>query len=272
MDSRKCRSRIRDCGAHNALLRQKLIDRLELEAEDALCGVARCSGIVSFGKDTKGKQRLIIKDADGNEHEELIPKWRQVIVFEGEHVEKGETVVDGEPWVVPLLYARDGDRIILHGSTGAGALRHVAAGAPAALSVVHLDAVVVAHNTFDTSMNYRSAVVYGTLRPITDAAAKRAALTLVSEAVLPGREAEVEPMTSKQLAATGVTEMAIREGEWVVKARTGGPGEPDVPTDAWTGVVPLRTVADEPVAEARSAGQDVPASVRERVRRGTAAV
>ena len=59
--------------------------------------LAEVSGIVSFGKDTKGKQRLIIKDADGNEHEELIPKWRQVIVFEGEHVEKGETVVDGEP-------------------------------------------------------------------------------------------------------------------------------------------------------------------------------
>ncbi len=59
--------------------------------------LAERSGIVSFGKDTKGKQRLIIKDVDGNEHEELIPKWRQVIVFEGEHVEKGETVVDGEP-------------------------------------------------------------------------------------------------------------------------------------------------------------------------------
>ena len=59
--------------------------------------LAERSGVVSFGKDTKGKQRLIIKDADGNEHEELIPKWRQVIVFEGEHVEKGETVVDGEP-------------------------------------------------------------------------------------------------------------------------------------------------------------------------------
>jgi DNA-directed RNA polymerase subunit beta' len=59
--------------------------------------LAERSGIVSFGKDTKGKQRLVIKDVDGNEHEELIPKWRQVIVFEGEHVEKGETVVDGEP-------------------------------------------------------------------------------------------------------------------------------------------------------------------------------
>jgi DNA-directed RNA polymerase subunit beta' len=59
--------------------------------------LAERSGVIAFGKDTKGKQRLIIRDLDGSEHEELIPKWRQVIVFEGEHVEKGETVVDGEP-------------------------------------------------------------------------------------------------------------------------------------------------------------------------------
>ncbi|MGO4223630.1 DNA-directed RNA polymerase subunit beta' [Lysobacter sp. TAF61] len=65
--------------------------------------LAERSGIVSFGKDTKGKQRLIIKDTDGNEHEELIPKYRQIIVFEGEHVEKGETVVDGEPGPQDIL-------------------------------------------------------------------------------------------------------------------------------------------------------------------------
>ncbi len=59
--------------------------------------LAEISGTVSFGKDTKGKQRLIITDADGNQHEELIPKWRHVTVFENEHVERGETVVDGEP-------------------------------------------------------------------------------------------------------------------------------------------------------------------------------
>ncbi|MBK9655449.1 MAG: DNA-directed RNA polymerase subunit beta' [Rhodanobacteraceae bacterium] len=59
--------------------------------------LAECTGVISFGKDTKGKQRLLITDKDSNVHEELIPKWRQVIVFEGEHVEKGETVVDGEP-------------------------------------------------------------------------------------------------------------------------------------------------------------------------------
>jgi len=182
------------------------------------------------------------------------------------------TVVEGHPWVVPLLYARDGDRIILHGSTGAGALRHVAAGAPAALSVVHLDAVVVAHTTFDSSANYRSAVVYGTLRPITDPEAKRVALTRVSDAVLPGREAEVRPMTAKEVAATQVMAMEITEGDWLVKVRTGGAGDPGEPTEAWTGVVPLRVVAGDPEPDGRSHGLQVPESVRERVRRGGGAV
>lgn len=182
------------------------------------------------------------------------------------------TVVEGHPWVVPLLYVRNGDRILLHGSTGAGALRHVAAGAPAALSVVHLDAVVVAHNTFDSSANYRSAVVYGTLTPITDTEAKRAALSHVSDAVLPGRDDEVSPMTVRQVAATQVMEMVIEDGQWLVKVRTGGPGDPDEPTDAWTGVVPLRIVADDPRPDERSRGMPVPPSVRERVRRGGGAV
>lgn len=181
------------------------------------------------------------------------------------------TVVDGAPWVVPMLYARDGDRLLLHGSTGAGALRHVAAGAPAALSVVHLDGIVVAYTTFDSSANYRSAVVYGTLRPITDPEEKRAALTRVSDAVLPGRDAEVRPMTGREVAATQVMAMEVRDGDWVVKVRTGGPGEPDEPTDAWTGVVPLRTVADEPLPDP-GGGRPVPPSVRERVRRGASAV
>lgn len=178
------------------------------------------------------------------------------------------TVVDGHPWVVPLLYARDGDRILLHGSTGSGALRHVATGAPVAFSVVHLDAVVVAETTFDSSANYRSAAVYGTLEPILDADAKREALTRLSDAALPGREGEVTPMTARQLAATAVVELALVPGEWLVKIRTGGPGDPEQPGAAWTGVVPLQVVAGEPEAHEASTGLPVPASVQRRVELG----
>ena len=79
------------------------------------------------------------------------------------------TVVDGRPWVVPMLFARDGDQVLLHGSTGAGALRQVAAGAPAVLSVTVVDGLVVAHTTFESSANYRSAVIHGELTPLGDA-------------------------------------------------------------------------------------------------------
>jgi DNA-directed RNA polymerase subunit beta' len=75
----------------------RVADLFEARKPKEAAVLAERSGIVSFGKDTKGKQRLIIKGTDGEEHEELIPKYRQIIVFEGEHVEKGETVVDGEP-------------------------------------------------------------------------------------------------------------------------------------------------------------------------------
>jgi DNA-directed RNA polymerase subunit beta' len=81
----------------------RVADLFEARKPKEAAVLAERSGIVSFGKDTKGKQRLIIKGTDGEEHEELIPKYRQIIVFEGEHVEKGETVVDGEPTPQDIL-------------------------------------------------------------------------------------------------------------------------------------------------------------------------
>ncbi len=175
------------------------------------------------------------------------------------------TVVDGRPWVVPMLFARDGDRILLHGSTGAGALRHVAAGTPAALSVVALDGLVVAHTTFDSSANYRSAVVYGTPRRLTGDE-RGAALEKLSERLLPGRNAEVRPTSAKELAATLVMELTITPGAYLVKTRTGGTGEPDEPTDAWMGVIPLRMVAGEPIPEEPCRDQGLPESVVDFVR------
>ncbi|MGO1975400.1 MAG: pyridoxamine 5'-phosphate oxidase family protein [Propionibacteriaceae bacterium] len=172
------------------------------------------------------------------------------------------TVVDGLPWAVPMLYARDGDRVLLHGSTGAGALRHVAAGAPAAFCVSLMDGIVVADTLFDSSANYRSAVVRGVLTTLTDAEAARA-MTVLSDQLLPGRSAEVPDHTRKELAATLAVALPIEPGQWTVKVRAAPPAEPDEHGSAWTGVVPLRTVADPPVAAPWTpAGAPVPESVR----------
>jgi uncharacterized protein len=173
----------------------------------------------------------------------------------GHHVGSLSTVVDGRPWVVPMLYGRDGDRILLHGSVAAGALTQVAAGAPAALCVTHIDGWVYAHTLFDSSANYRSAVVHGALIPLSGDDAV-AALTAISECLTPGRSAEVPPHTRKQVAATTALAMDITDGQWTVKVRDAGPsdpedGEPD--PGLWTGVLPIVTAYRPPQPAARVA-------------------
>ena len=172
------------------------------------------------------------------------------------------TVVDGRPWVVPMLFARDGDRILLHGSTGAGALRQVAAGAPAALTVFSVDGLVVAHTTFESSANYRSAVVHGRLTTLSEEE-RTHALEVLSDRLLPGRTREVPPMTRREQAATLATALPITDGQWLLKVRDGGPTPPEEETDAWCGVVPFRTVADvpRPAPWTDETGTEVPASV-----------
>ncbi len=180
------------------------------------------------------------------------------------------TVVDGRPWVVPMLYARDGDRLLIHGSTGAGALRHVAAGAPVALSVTLMDGLVVAHSTFESSANYRSAVVHGTLEPLTGAEQVRALDTL-SDRLIPGRVAEVPPIRRKEAAATLAMWLPVVDGQWTVKVRDAWSDVPDEPTDVWIGIVPVRTGYGEPVAAPFCPpGAEVPPSVRRLVRSGAA--
>ena len=170
----------------------------------------------------------------------------------GAHVGTLSTVADGRPWVVPMLYGRAGDRILMHGSVGAGALRHVAAGAPAALCVVHIDGWVYAHTLFDSSANYRSVVVHGHLVALSgDEAAE--ALTRISECLTPGRSAEVPFHTKKQLAATAALAMDIVEGQWTVKVRDAGPGEPgpgEAEPGLWTGVLPIVAGYGAPQASA----------------------
>lgn len=180
------------------------------------------------------------------------------------------TVLDGQPWAVPMLFARDGDRILLHGSTGAGALRHTRAGAPVAFTVHALDGLVFAWNGFESSANYRSAVLRGTLTEVpADQAA--AALDHITDVLLPGRMAEIPSSTRKERAATTCLALAITDGSWIYKARNEGSSPPeDGTTDVWTGVVPLRTVAGEPARdEWNTSGVPLPDSIhtlRDRLR------
>jgi hypothetical protein len=149
-------------------------------------------------------------------------------------------VVDGAPVVVPMGYARDGEHLLVHGSTGGGfALRAAAERATVAFSVTALDGLVFARSLFDSSMNYRSAVVYGVLEPVEGERAD-AALHTLSERLMPGRSAEVRPMTRKEVAATRVLRLAL--DDVVMKTHAAGASEdPDDGEDhtVWAGVVPL---------------------------------
>lgn len=150
------------------------------------------------------------------------------------------------PAVLPVGYARDGDRLLLHGSTGGGLLRLAAGGAPLAVGVTLLDGLSFARSLFDSSMRYRSAVVFGTATPVPDEQ-KVAALRLLSQRLMPGRWDEVRPPTAKELAGTLVLALPLAEAS--VKVSTGPPGDDDPATvdpATWAGLLPLRLVAGQP--------------------------
>lgn len=170
---------------------------------------------------------------------------------------------DGHPVVLPTAVARDGDRMLAHGSTGSGWIRRLAAGAPASLAVTSFDALVVARSAFESSMRYRSAVIFGQCAPLTDPDEKLRALDIVVEALLPGRLTEVRRPTSKELAQTIVLALPITE--WSLKVSAGWPDDPpdDCASPVWAGVLPVRARYGAPVpAPDLRAGIPVPESVR----------
>jgi len=170
---------------------------------------------------------------------------------------------DGHPAVLPTATVRDGDRVLVHGSTGSGWLRRLAVGAPTSLAVTSFDGLVVARSAFESSMRYRSAVLFGQCAAITEAAAKRRALDVITDALIPGRSAEVRASTGKELAAVLVLAMPI--AEWSLKVSEGWPDDPDddVAGPAWAGVLPVvqRYGPPRPAPDLRG-GIDVPASVQ----------
>lgn len=158
-------------------------------------------------------------------------------------------VLDGAPVVLPTAYGRVDDTLYLHGSTGSASLRAAMTGAPVSVTVTLVDGVVHARSVFHFSMNYRSAVVHGTARTVTDPHERLAGLRALTEQVAPGAWSHARLPNRKELAATAVLALDLAEAS--VKMRTGPPVDDEVDVrdrpEVWAGVLPLRLVADAPL-------------------------
>ncbi len=153
---------------------------------------------------------------------------------------------DHQPYVVPVAYARDGDVVLFHGSTGSRLFRGLADGAPTCLTVTLLDGLLAARSVFESSMHYRCAMVLGTAT-VLEGAVELAALERVTEHLLPGRWADARQPSRKELAATLVLSLPLTE--WSVKVSDSPPDDADEDLDLpyWAGVLPLHEVAGTPV-------------------------
>ncbi|MDE2386226.1 MAG: pyridoxamine 5'-phosphate oxidase family protein [Actinomycetales bacterium] len=170
-------------------------------------------------------------------------------------------VFDHHPFVLPMGFARVGDELYLHGSTGARFMREMAAGAPVCVTVTLLDGMVIARSNFESSMNYRSVVVFGNPRELVGDE-KATALDALSDGLVPGRVAEVRPASRKELAATMILALSLDEAS--VKVRTGlaEDNPDDLGKGVWAGVLPIHTVVGEPIPmDDEAAGLPIPPSI-----------
>jgi len=159
-------------------------------------------------------------------------------------------VVDGQPWIVPMTYARVDGTLYFHGARANHALKSLAAGAPVCISVTLLDGLVLSRSSFHHSMNYRSVVAFGTGYEVVDPEEKLAAVQAVVEHVVPGNTSVVRAPTGAELRTTLVVAVPLVEAS--AKVRTGPPVEEpdDLALPIWAGVLPLHTVPGEPVPDA----------------------
>jgi nitroimidazol reductase NimA-like FMN-containing flavoprotein (pyridoxamine 5'-phosphate oxidase superfamily) len=160
--------------------------------------------------------------------------------------------LDGQPYVIPTGYARIAENIYIHGSAASRMLRTLDGGVDVCLTVTLVDGFVLARSAFHHSMNYRSVVVLGRARPVTEREEKLLALRSFTNHILPGRWDEVRQPTDQELKSTSV--LALPLNEVSAKVRTGGPvdDEEDYAFPVWAGVVPICTAVGEPVADARA--------------------
>src|SRR5215510_6194008 len=160
---------------------------------------------------------------------------------------------NGQPFVIPTLYGREGDKLYLHGSAASRMLGELETGVPACVNVTLVDGLVLARSAFYHSMNYRSVVAFGTARKIEEPARKTRALYVISEHLIAGRWNDVRGPSEKELKATAVLEFSIEEAS--AKIRQGPPldDEDDYSLPVWAGVLPLSLEAKTPIPDARLA-------------------
>ncbi len=161
----------------------------------------------------------------------------------------------GRPVSMPTGYARDGERLLLHGSSRNASLRAIIE-RPASISVTLLDGIVLARSAFHHSFNYRSVVLFGQAVELSDPAQKLSALERVVDNVVPGRAADCRMPTPKEMAATLIVSFPIEEAS--AKVRSGPPSDDaeDMESGYWAGVLPCETVWRPPIS-----APDLPAAI-----------
>src|ERR1700691_739620 len=173
-------------------------------------------------------------------------------------------VADGDPIVLPTAYGRDGDTLYLHGSSANGAF-WAADGTRVCVTVTHMDGLVAARSVFSHSVNYRSAVIFGTATIVTDEDERWQALRIITDHLIPGRWAAARQPTAKEMAATSVLKVPL--GEASVKNRAGMPADvpEDLDLDVWAGVLPIAVTFGDPLPDPRLRAEvPLPAHIRDR--------
>jgi uncharacterized protein len=158
-------------------------------------------------------------------------------------------VVGEQPYVIPTIHARDGDALYLHGSPGSRMLRNLTRGIDICVTATLLDGLVLARSVYHHSMNYRSAVVLGRAREVTDRTEKLHAMACVVEHVVRGRWDDARQPSPGELDGTTILAVALDEAS--AKVRDGGPRDdaPDLELDVWAGVIPLTLKPGAPIAD-----------------------
>lgn len=178
-------------------------------------------------------------------------------------------VHEGQPYVIPMSYVRDGERLLIHGSGGSRLMRTLAAGSPACVTVTLLDGIVLARSVFHHSMNYRSVVALGSATKL-EGEEKAAALEALVEGLVPGRSREARAPDRAELAATMI--LAFPLDEVSAKARSGPPADDpaDVELPVWAGTIPLalRAGPPEPAPDTIDPDRPPPSVARFRDRQG----